>query len=104
MLQALGKGGDSGSVYINLFNANKFSMKLPLKLPLVGISCKFYRCVDNLIWHCINRVDVLNDTITVKGEITDVDIEKKAATIEVICTKQGWKEGDIQKKFRVTCR
>ena len=37
---------------------------------------------------------VLNDTITVTGKITDFDIEKKVATIEVICTKQGWKEGD----------
>lgn len=37
---------------------------------------------------------ILNDTITVKGEVTGVDIAKKEVSIDVTCIKQGWKEGD----------
>lgn len=37
---------------------------------------------------------VLNDTITVKGEVTDIDKEKKLVYIDVVCTKQNFQPGD----------
>lgn len=45
---------------------------------------------------------ILNDTITVRGEITAVDREKKQVSIDILCTKQGWTPGErpvIQGKF-----
>lgn len=45
---------------------------------------------------------VLNDTITVKGEITAIDLEKKQVSIEILCTKQNWSPEDrpvIQGRF-----
>lgn len=37
---------------------------------------------------------VLNDTITIKGEVTAVDTEKKLVSIAVVCTKQNSKPDD----------
>jgi len=37
---------------------------------------------------------LLNDTVTVKGEVTEVSEDDKVVTIEVVCTKQGHVEGD----------
>lgn len=44
----------------------------------------------------------LNDTITVKGVVTGKQSETREASIEVICIRQGWKEGErpvIEAKF-----
>ncbi len=37
---------------------------------------------------------LLHDTITVKGEVTGVDIDSKQVSIDVVCTKQNAKPGD----------
>lgn len=37
---------------------------------------------------------LLNDTITVAGEVTAVDVENKRVTIQVTCTKQNTQPGD----------
>ena len=37
---------------------------------------------------------LLNDTITVLGEVTDVDLENKRVVIQITCTKQDTKPGD----------
>ena len=37
---------------------------------------------------------LLNDTITVQGEVTAVDAENKQVSIDVICTKQNAQPGD----------
>lgn len=37
---------------------------------------------------------ILNDTITVRGEVTAVDTEKKLVEFDILCTKQGWQPGD----------
>ena len=37
---------------------------------------------------------LLNDTITVQGEVTAVDLEQRRVTIQVTCTKQNAQPGD----------
>ncbi len=37
---------------------------------------------------------VLNDTVTVRGEVTQMDLEEKKVTVDIVCRKQGAPEDE----------